>query len=65
LSREAGPFVLTEVRNVRYGNMVRPGEALRVEVALTGQPDGDWEFNGLGSVDGQPAVQGKFRLSRI
>lgn len=65
------PLVLAQVRNVRYGNMVRPGQALQVEVTLRndptqgdGQPQG-WEFNGVGKVDGQVAVQGRFRMEPL
>ncbi len=62
------PMVLSEVRNVRYGNMVRPGQALVVEVTLkNAQPDGEgrWEFIGVGMVEGQVAVQGKFTLQPL
>jgi 3-hydroxyacyl-[acyl-carrier-protein] dehydratase len=57
------PLVLAEVRNVRYGNMVRPGQCLRIEVQLTGHDDRGFEFTGVGRVDGQTAVQGRFRLA--
>jgi len=56
------PWVLAEVRNVRYGNMVRPGEQLRVTVERT-RTDGDQHtFKGTGKVNGTVAVQGKFTL---
>ena len=42
--------------------MVRPGQTLRVEVTLRGHDETGWDFNGVGSVDGQVAVQGRFRL---
>ncbi len=62
------PMVLGEVRNVRYANMVRPGQALVVEVAMkNAQPDeeGRFEFTGVGTVEGQVAVQGKFSLQPL
>ncbi len=59
------PVVLAEVRNVRYGNMVRPGQSLQVEVALRKQRDDGWEFDGVGKVDDQVAVQGRFRLAPL
>ena len=62
---EAGPFVLAQVRNIRYGNMVRPGQCLQVEVVLRRQIDGEWEFDGVGRVDEQVAVQGRFRLAPL
>ena len=58
------PAVLADVRNIRYGNMVRPGQSLRVEVTLRGGSDGRWDFAGVGTVDGQIAVQGRFSLAR-
>ena len=62
---EPGPFVLAQVRNIRYGNMVRPGQCLQVEVVLRRQIDGEWEFDGVGRVDEQVAVQGRFRLAPL
>jgi|GEM_PF-974484 len=56
------PFVLGQVRNVRYGNMVRPGQSLVVEVTCKGCKDGQWEMTGVGRVDDSVAVQGKFSL---
>lgn len=47
------PLVLSEVRNVRYGNMVRPGQTLRVEVTLRkpqADANGAWDLEGEGSV---------------
>ncbi len=59
-----GPLVVREVRNVRYAAMVRPGQALRVEVQLRKRDDdGGLEFQGTGTVEGQVAVQGRFRLA--
>lgn len=61
----AGPLVVTQVRNVRYGNMVRPGQALVVRVVLRKQEGDGYEFQGEGTVDGQVAVQGRFRLEPL
>lgn len=55
-------LIVSEVRNVRYGNMVRPGQALRVEVTLGGREGERFDFKGVGQVDGQVAVQGRFFL---
>ena len=60
--RPASPLVIGDVRNVKYGNMVRPGQALHVEVTLKGRDDQGYDFQGVGTVDGQVAVQGRFRL---
>ncbi|MEM7681787.1 MAG: beta-hydroxyacyl-ACP dehydratase [Planctomycetota bacterium] len=53
---------LADVRNVRYAGMVRPGQALHVEVTLRGQDEGGYEFAGKGLLDNRPVVQGRFRL---
>lgn len=65
LSGGGGPLVVTQVRNVRYGNMVRPGQALVVRVTLRKQEGLAYEFQGEGTVDGQVAVQGRFRLEPL
>lgn len=65
ISGGGGPLVVTQVRNVRYGNMVRPGQALVVRVALRKQEGDAYEFQGEGTVDGQVAVQGRFRLEPL
>ena len=57
-----GPLVLADVRSVRYGNMVRPGQSLRVEVKLRGSDQDRWDLSGVGRVEEQVAVQGRFSL---
>lgn len=59
------PFVVTEVRNVRYGQMVRPGESLKVQVTLRGHDDDGYEMAGIGHVGDQVAVQGRFRMTPL
>ncbi|MCC6681175.1 MAG: beta-hydroxyacyl-ACP dehydratase [Phycisphaeraceae bacterium] len=59
------PLVIKEVRNVRYGNMVRPGQTLTVEVTLRQQDETSWQFEGKGTVEGQIAVQGRFTLAAL
>jgi len=43
-------YVLGEVRALRYGSFVRPGEMLRVEVTILGEKDGELRFKGEGRV---------------
>jgi hypothetical protein len=45
--------------------MVRPGQALVVRVTLRKQEGDAYEFQGEGTVDGQVAVQGRFRLEPL
>lgn len=68
-------LVLGEVRALRYGSFVRPGEALRVEVTLTGREDGRFACKGVGHVlrpglpetVGEPptAVSGRFTMRPV
>jgi 3-hydroxyacyl-[acyl-carrier-protein] dehydratase len=62
---DAVPLVLGEVRNIRYANMVRPGQTLRVEVTLRGRDGAGFDFQGVGTVGDQVAVQGRFRLTPL
>jgi 3-hydroxyacyl-[acyl-carrier-protein] dehydratase len=68
------PLVLGEVKALKFGNMVRPGEALQVEVTLHKRmEDGSFVCRGSGRVRhaGQPAadddaaVSGRFTLRAI
>ena len=60
-----GHLVVSEVRNLRYAAMVRPGQHLQVEVLLRKRTDEGLEFQGTGTVDQQVAVQGRFRLAPL
>jgi len=59
------PMIATEVRNIRYGHFVRPGETLTLDVHLRKETPGGWEFSGSANVAGEPAVQGRFRLNPL
>ena len=59
------PMVLAEARNVRYSNMVRPGQSLRVEVSLRKRDAAGWELDGMGSVEDDVVVQCRFRLAPL
>ena len=66
-------LVLGEVKALKFGNMVRPGEALVVEVTLSKQlEDGSYQCKGAGTVrrsgdpsPGETAVSGKFTMRPI
>lgn len=72
VDRGGGPLVLGEVKALRYGTMVRPGEAIVVEVTLDGaMPDGTFRCRGTGKVrrpmngvdaPGETAVTGRFTM---
>jgi len=59
------PLVIREVRNIRYGAMVRPGESLDVTVTLRKRDGHVYDFQGVGKVNDQVAVQGRFSLEPI
>ena len=61
----SGRWVLGEVRNVRYGNMVRPGQKLTVEVQRIKAEGGRHTFQGRGTVEGAVAVQGRFVMRNL
>ncbi len=71
-SPDLSRHVLGSVRALKFGAMVRPGEALRVEVNLTGEGEGGvFEFRGTGvvvragetpSAAARPAVSGRFTM---
>jgi 3-hydroxyacyl-[acyl-carrier-protein] dehydratase len=67
-------LVLGEVKAMKYGNMVRPGERLIVEVTLSkGDAESGFTCKGIGRVqrDGEPsgdsdtAVSGRFVLRPV
>ena len=48
-----GRLVLASVRAMKFGNMVRPGEALEIEVTVSGPDEhGSWSCRGVGRVRG-------------
>lgn len=59
------PLIMTEARNVRYGQMVRPGQSLQVEVAIRSRDENGYELTGVGKVGDQVAVQGRFRMAPL
>ncbi len=59
------PLVVRDVRNVKYGSFVRPGQTLTVEVTLRKHDEAGYEFQGIGRVEDQVAVQGRFRLAEM
>ena len=74
------PWVLAEVRGLRYGTLVRPGQVLQVEVTARDQPAPEGppqasaaprlqairlSFNGVSRIDGQTAAQGRLTLAPL
>ena len=59
------PLVVRDVRNVKYGSFVRPGQTLTVDVTLRKRDARGYEFQGIGRVEDEVAVQGRFRLAEL
>lgn len=59
------PLVIREVRNVKYAGMVKPGQTLDVTVTLRKRAGHAYDFQGVGKVGDQTAVQGRFSLEPI
>ena len=63
------PLIISQVKQVKYGSMVKPGQTLKVEVDLKKTNDEEgcktYQFMGVGYVEGQVAVKGRFALSTI
>ena len=57
-------FLLREVRAVRYGSVVTPGDELWLEVAIVDRSADGVAFRGSGKVSGRNAVVGRFVLTR-
>ena len=64
-------FVLGEVKALKYGAMVRPGETLEVDVELLGEADaGGWNFRGKGILgggksNGETVLSGRFTMRPV
>ena len=65
-------LVLGEVRGLKFGSFVRPGESLAVDVTVTGSVDGTYQCRGKGRVlrhdggrSGETAVSGRFTMRPI
>ena len=70
-ARGANRYVLGEVKAMKYGTMVRPGEALEVQVdLLKEQDDGSWSCKGGGILrsedgDGETVLSGRFTMRPV
>lgn len=57
--------ILTDVRSIRYGRFVTPGDRMEIEVELLSARDNRGSFKGRGTVGGKTAVSGRFGLKWI
>lgn len=59
------PLVVAEARKVTYAAMVKPGQTLTVEVTLRKTDGKNFDFEGVGKVQGREAVKGRFKLRPV
>jgi 3-hydroxyacyl-[acyl-carrier-protein] dehydratase len=57
-------LVLKQAKTIKYGSFVEPGRQLQLRVDLTAHGEKESTFKGVGSIDGQEMVKGRFTLTR-
>jgi 3-hydroxyacyl-[acyl-carrier-protein] dehydratase len=57
-------IVLKQAKTIKYGSFVEPGRQLELRVELTSNDAKDCVFKGVGIIDGQEMVKGRFTLTR-
>jgi 3-hydroxyacyl-[acyl-carrier-protein] dehydratase len=57
-------IVLKGARTIKYGSFVEPGRQLQLRVDLVSHGDSETTFKGVGVIDGQEMVKGRFTLRR-
>lgn len=57
-------IVLKQAKTIKYGSFVEPGRQLELRVEMTSSNESDCVFKGLGVIDGQEMVKGRFTLTR-
>jgi 3-hydroxyacyl-[acyl-carrier-protein] dehydratase len=57
-------IILKQAKTIKYGSFVEPGRQLELRVELTGHDPRDCSFKGVGVIDGQEMVKGRFTLTR-
>jgi 3-hydroxyacyl-[acyl-carrier-protein] dehydratase len=57
-------IILKQAKTIKYGSFVEPGRQLELRVELTSYDARDCTFKGVGLIDGQEMVKGRFTLSR-
>jgi 3-hydroxyacyl-[acyl-carrier-protein] dehydratase len=57
-------ILLKQAKTIKYGSFVEPGRQLELRVEMTANDDRDCVFKGVGLIDGQEMVKGRFTLTR-
>src|SRR5947209_17159621 len=56
--------LMKQARTIKYGSFVEPGRQLQLRVELTAHDERESSFKGVGTIDGQEMVKGRFTLTR-
>src|SRR4051812_35277405 len=56
--------ILKQARTIKYGSFVEPGRQLQLRVELVSNGERETSFKGVGVIDGQEMVKGRFTLMR-
>ncbi len=56
--------VLKQAKTIKYGSFVEPGRQLQLRVEMVSHGERESAFKGIGSIDGQEMVKGRFTLMR-
>src|SRR5215469_13683809 len=56
--------ILKQAKTIKYGSFVEPGRQLQLRVELVCHGERESSFKGVGLIDGQEMVKGRFTLMR-
>jgi 3-hydroxyacyl-[acyl-carrier-protein] dehydratase len=56
--------LLKQAKTIKYGSFVEPGRQLQLHIEMTAHGERESSFKGVGLIDGQEMVKGKFTLTR-
>lgn len=57
-------ILLKQAKTIKYGSFVEPGRQLELRVEMASNNERDCVFKGVGVIDGQEMVKGRFTLTR-
>jgi 3-hydroxyacyl-[acyl-carrier-protein] dehydratase len=57
-------ILLKQAKTIKYGSFVEPGRQLELRVEMISSDARDCNFKGVGMIDGQEMVKGRFSLTR-
>src|SRR6201993_1202501 len=57
-------ILLKQAKTIKYGSFVEPGRQLELRVEMASNDERDCVFKGVGLIDGQEMVKGRFTLTR-